>query len=546
MQISRHYVSVGERQVHYRRLGDGPPVVMLHSSPQSSRGVLPIARVFAQRFTVFALDTPGYGQSDRLPGPIETVEDYVAPLRETLDALGLGRITLYGSATGAQIAIEFARRYPDRLALLMVDANGHVTDEETARFLDGYLPDVSPRRDGGHLLTLWDMVRHLSVFFPWNSSKGDDRVLRALPDAATLQNLMNDYVRAGSDYHLAYRAAMYNERAERLLGVTAPTTMMRWEGGISLKWADALIAHGLPPNIRVLNGGPDPSERGRAQFEALCALYDGEPAPPLTLVSAKAETLAKRGFVRHDGLQYHIRHGVGTGRPLILLHAAGGSIETVSAVFQTVVAERACFAIDLPAHGESDDPFGEKALTLGATAEIVSAIVKELQLEDVAIAGIGFGACVAHEAARRRSEAIAKVVLIQPPVAAEDPARMTPDIRPRIDGSHLVTAWSFARDERLWSPWHDSSTEAIIAGDVDLDPASLHARAAALLQCAYRRLSEANHEAAAWRYAALRQPTTIAWNTNDPCSIHWRAMSEAENTASRRFGKGDWRWLIGE
>jgi len=38
--VSRNFVSIrgkhGHRQVHYRRAGDGPCLVLLHQSPQSS------------------------------------------------------------------------------------------------------------------------------------------------------------------------------------------------------------------------------------------------------------------------------------------------------------------------------------------------------------------------------------------------------------------------------------------------------------------------------------------------------------------------------
>ena len=41
--VRRHFVTVnGDRQVHYRRAGKGPAVVLLHQSPTSSREHVPL------------------------------------------------------------------------------------------------------------------------------------------------------------------------------------------------------------------------------------------------------------------------------------------------------------------------------------------------------------------------------------------------------------------------------------------------------------------------------------------------------------------------
>ena len=46
--ITRHFVSIrgkyGDRQVHYRRAGDGPALVLLHQSPQSSLEYVPLMK----------------------------------------------------------------------------------------------------------------------------------------------------------------------------------------------------------------------------------------------------------------------------------------------------------------------------------------------------------------------------------------------------------------------------------------------------------------------------------------------------------------------
>lgn len=121
--MRRHFLTLGDRQLHLRWAGEGPPVVLLHPSPLSSTAVLPVATALARHCRVYALDTPGYGLSDAPARQPASLDDYLPDLSAALDALGLDRVCLYGCATGAQIAIEYARRRPDRVELLVLDTS---------------------------------------------------------------------------------------------------------------------------------------------------------------------------------------------------------------------------------------------------------------------------------------------------------------------------------------------------------------------------------------------------------------------------------------
>ncbi len=75
--ITRHFATIdGTRQVHYRRAGKGPPVLLAHQSPTSGREHIPLIEYLAKDFTVIAPDTPGNGQSDPLPDPKATMEQF--------------------------------------------------------------------------------------------------------------------------------------------------------------------------------------------------------------------------------------------------------------------------------------------------------------------------------------------------------------------------------------------------------------------------------------------------------------------------------------
>ena len=62
----RDVVSVRDRsRIHYRRLGQGPGMVLLHGYPQTGHMWRKVMPALAERFTVVAPDLRGYGDSDR-------------------------------------------------------------------------------------------------------------------------------------------------------------------------------------------------------------------------------------------------------------------------------------------------------------------------------------------------------------------------------------------------------------------------------------------------------------------------------------------------
>ena len=107
--IRRHFVTVGNRQVHYRRAGTGPVVVLCHQSPSSSRETVPLMERLMGDFTVFAPDTPGNGLSDPLPLERPTAEDYGRALGQTLEVQELGRLVAFRSCNPPHILQEAQR-----------------------------------------------------------------------------------------------------------------------------------------------------------------------------------------------------------------------------------------------------------------------------------------------------------------------------------------------------------------------------------------------------------------------------------------------------
>jgi pimeloyl-ACP methyl ester carboxylesterase len=500
--VHSDFLTVGDRQYHYFTAGDGPPVVLLHPSPLSSRVVLPIANALAQHHRVYAIDTPGYGLSDPPHARPESLDDYLDGFAAAFDALGLGRLCLYGAATGAQFAIAFARRFPERVALMVLDAAGHIAEQDCEAILPRYFPSVRPQADGQHLATLWQMVHDLFVFFPWCEARPESRLPRDLPPPAVVQDFLLDYLRAGDRYDWAYKPAFRHERIDKAREVRVPSLLVRWAASSVLHITDALIDAGLPANYEVLTLGPTPAERAAGIAAGVLARFRDVPAaPPPPAWRALREAPASR-YIDVEGHRLHVRMQLtGPSRPLLGLHAAGGSGAQLSGRVGGEAAARAALFPDLPGHGESTRPSEDSPVSVDEYASTIEALLAAAGLESVDVVAEPLGQCIAHELQRRRPGLVGSIHKLGSSPPATLPLepwleRMAPSLAPQLDGTHLFRAWSMVRDAALWSPWWQNTVASALQSARMPPPEQLHARVVDLMKAGdgYRRAVRAEYE----------------------------------------------------
>ncbi|MDQ1341649.1 MAG: hypothetical protein QG571_265, partial [Pseudomonadota bacterium] len=65
--------------------GAGAPLLLLHQTPRSVDEYSEVLPLLARERRVIALDTPGYGCSDRVPGQ-PSIADYAGAAIDVLDA----------------------------------------------------------------------------------------------------------------------------------------------------------------------------------------------------------------------------------------------------------------------------------------------------------------------------------------------------------------------------------------------------------------------------------------------------------------------------
>ena len=141
----RGYVDTSRGQLHYREAGEGDPVVLLHMTASSSVMYERVLPILASNRHAIAVDTPGFGLSDPLPG-IPDIPAYAEALGDFFDALLLEKADVVGFHTGASIALEFAVSQPNRVRKLVLAAilalqNQEEASEWSTRILDPWDPD---------------------------------------------------------------------------------------------------------------------------------------------------------------------------------------------------------------------------------------------------------------------------------------------------------------------------------------------------------------------------------------------------------------------
>lgn len=123
------FVDTGSHRIFVRRLGDGPPVVLLHGGGPGADGLSNYRRniaTLADSFTVLVPDMPGYGQSSRTLDASDPFGSLAEALRQTLDHLGIERTHLVGNSYGGACALRFALDTPDRADRIVLMGPGGI------------------------------------------------------------------------------------------------------------------------------------------------------------------------------------------------------------------------------------------------------------------------------------------------------------------------------------------------------------------------------------------------------------------------------------
>ena len=143
---------------HVARTGKGPPLLLLHGWPEFWLTWEPVMARLADRYSVFAPDLRGFGDSDKPLGPFGP-DQHAADMLALTDALGLEQIGVIGHDVGGALMQPMARTAPQRMAGLF--------------FFDFVYPGIGPRMaEPDRLNNIWYQSFHqLEMGQPWSARR---------------------------------------------------------------------------------------------------------------------------------------------------------------------------------------------------------------------------------------------------------------------------------------------------------------------------------------------------------------------------------------
>lgn len=105
---------------YYVEKGTGKALILLHGNGESSDYFRGQMDAFSEAYHVYAVDTRGHGRTPRGKTPF-TIRQFADDLLGFMDGHRIGKAHLLGFSDGANIAMVFAIRHPDRVDRLILN-----------------------------------------------------------------------------------------------------------------------------------------------------------------------------------------------------------------------------------------------------------------------------------------------------------------------------------------------------------------------------------------------------------------------------------------
>lgn len=202
-------------------------------------------------------------------------------------------------------------------------------------------------------------------------------------------------------------------------------------------------------------------------------------------------------FIEIDGVKLHYRVS-GSGRPLILMHGWGCTMDTVASIERTAAETHTVYNVDFPGFGQSPEP--DEVWGVDRYTQLIERFASKLGLIKPVLVGHSFGGRVAILMASRT--AVDKVVLVD-----------AAGVKPRRSLKYYYKVYSFkaakaavkallpsAKADKIINKWRSKRASA--------DYASASPRMRAIL-------SRVVNEDLQSVMPSIKAPTLLIWGEND-------------------------------
>lgn len=106
--------------LYYQEQGKGEPFILLHGNGEDGTYFVNQIGFFSDQYRVIAVDTRGHGKSPRGTAPF-TMEQFADDLYELMNELQIPGAVILGFSDGANIAMKFALKYPQKVTALILN-----------------------------------------------------------------------------------------------------------------------------------------------------------------------------------------------------------------------------------------------------------------------------------------------------------------------------------------------------------------------------------------------------------------------------------------
>lgn len=160
VRVRRSYFDCRYGQLHVRTafpssggFDEHTTLVCFHPSPLSSRSYARFLPHIALDRSVYAPDTPGFGESDSPPSK-PSIADYASAMGDFLDQMRFRQVDLLGYHTGALIATELAIARPEQVRRVVLAAIPIFTAQQREAF-SARVNAAAIDEGGAHLVNEW-------------------------------------------------------------------------------------------------------------------------------------------------------------------------------------------------------------------------------------------------------------------------------------------------------------------------------------------------------------------------------------------------------
>ena len=243
-------VSVNGVELHYEEHGEGTPILGIHGTPGSAVLWEDAAKELGLHGRAIIYDRRGFDRSaPQVPFVTLDLVDHVDDAAAVLAALHAGPAIVIGRSTGGLIAIELARRFPDKVkALVLLEPALFTIDPEANAWARNVRRRVLQRYAGQEGKYAEAVVREALGDNAWESFPAEVQGMLAETSPAVLAEMK------GHQMDLSEDALELNE--DELAGIRRPALIVSAEDSVqAFRLVNSRLSGALPITHTVLVTG---------------------------------------------------------------------------------------------------------------------------------------------------------------------------------------------------------------------------------------------------------------------------------------------------